>query len=62
MKFVAVFKGFLEVRSRRHPTNNVRNRSLRWLFLAAGLLLAVSARAENYPTRIIKAYIPFGAG
>lgn len=42
--------------------NNVGNKSLRWMILSAGLLLALSARAENYPARIIKAYIPFGAG
>ncbi len=42
--------------------NYVWNKSLRRMFMCAGLLLAAPAHADNYPSRIIKAYIPFGAG
>ena len=42
--------------------NYVWNKSLRWMVIFAGLSLAASAHAETWPSRIIKAYIPFGAG
>ncbi|MCX7307999.1 MAG: tripartite tricarboxylate transporter substrate-binding protein, partial [Afipia sp.] len=42
--------------------NFVWNKSLRWIVVLAGLSLAASAHAETWPSRIIKAYIPFGAG
>jgi len=35
---------------------------MRWFTVAAVALLATTARAENYPSRLIKATIPFGAG
>ena len=34
----------------------------RLIFILSSLLLAVAARAENWPSRLIKATIPFGAG
>src|SRR5258707_4452793 len=34
----------------------------RLIFILSRLLLAVAARAENWPSRLIKATIPFGAG
>jgi tripartite-type tricarboxylate transporter receptor subunit TctC len=34
----------------------------RWFTVAGIALLATTARAENYPSRLIKATIPFGAG
>jgi len=34
----------------------------RWFLVTAVALLATTARAENYPARLIKATIPFGAG
>src|SRR5258707_15020624 len=34
----------------------------RLIFILSSLLLAVTARAENWPSRLIKATIPFGAG
>lgn len=33
-----------------------------WVFVAAGVLLATVAQAENWPSHLIKATIPFGAG
>jgi len=42
--------------------NEAWNKSLRRMIVFAGLLLAASAQAETWPSRIIKAYIPFGAG
>ena len=42
--------------------NEAWNKSLRRMIVFAGLLLAASAHAETWPSRIIKAYIPFGAG
>jgi tripartite-type tricarboxylate transporter receptor subunit TctC len=33
-----------------------------WVFVAAGVLLATAAQAENWPSHLIKATIPFGAG
>lgn len=38
------------------------NKFLRWSSLAAILLAPVSAHADSYPSRLIKAIIPFGAG
>jgi tripartite-type tricarboxylate transporter receptor subunit TctC len=35
---------------------------LRWLIVSGGLILAAAAQAENWPSRLIKATIPFGAG
>jgi tripartite-type tricarboxylate transporter receptor subunit TctC len=35
---------------------------VRWMVLAGGVLLAAAAQAENYPSHLIKAVIPFGAG
>src|SRR6266478_6435770 len=35
---------------------------VRLIFILSSLLLAVAARAENWPSRLIKATIPFGAG
>ena len=37
-------------------------RFVRWVMLATVVLLSVPARAENWPSRLIKATIPFGAG
>jgi tripartite-type tricarboxylate transporter receptor subunit TctC len=34
----------------------------RWVFVAAGVLLTTAAQAENWPSHLIKATIPFGAG
>ena len=42
--------------------NDVWNKSLRWMVIFAVLSLAASAHSETWPARIIKAYIPFGAG
>src|SRR5271169_3357653 len=36
--------------------------SMRWTFVAGLLLAMTTAQAENYPSRLIKATIPFGAG
>jgi tripartite-type tricarboxylate transporter receptor subunit TctC len=33
-----------------------------WVLVAAGIALASAAQAENWPTHLIKATIPFGAG
>ena len=33
-----------------------------WVFVAAAALLATAAQAENWPSHLIKAIIPFGAG
>ena len=38
------------------------HKSVRLIFILASLLLAFAARAENWPSRLIKATIPFGAG
>ena len=38
------------------------HKSVRLIFILSSLLLAVAARAENWPSRLIKATIPFGAG
>lgn len=62
MNLATIFQGFLTFLPRRHAVNNVWNKSLRRMFVCAGLLLAAQAHAENYPSHIIKAYIPFGAG
>jgi tripartite-type tricarboxylate transporter receptor subunit TctC len=35
---------------------------IRWFMMTGVALLATTARAENYPSRLIKATIPFGAG
>lgn len=37
-------------------------KSIGWPILAAGLLVSVTAQADVWPSRIIKAVIPFGAG
>src|SRR6201996_1942330 len=37
-------------------------RLMRWAVLASGMLLVTVAHAENWPSRLIKAVIPFGAG
>ena len=34
----------------------------RWMFVVAGTLLTTAAQAENWPSHLIKATIPFGAG
>jgi tripartite-type tricarboxylate transporter receptor subunit TctC len=36
--------------------------SIRWLFVVPAFFLAASAHAENWPSRLIKAVISFGAG
>ena len=36
--------------------------SIRWAMVAGLVLASATARAENYPSRLIKATIPFGAG
>jgi len=36
--------------------------SMRWAVVLGSLLAAWTARAENYPSRLIRATIPFGAG
>ena len=36
--------------------------SIRWIPFFAGLLLAFAAHAETWPSRLIRATIPFGAG
>jgi tripartite-type tricarboxylate transporter receptor subunit TctC len=38
------------------------HKSVRLIFILSSLLLAVAAQAENWPSRLIKATIPFGAG
>ena len=38
------------------------HKSVRLIFILSSLLLAFAARAENWPSRLIKATIPFGAG
>jgi tripartite-type tricarboxylate transporter receptor subunit TctC len=38
------------------------NKSIRLIFLLASLLLPFTVHAENWPSRLIKATIPFGAG
>jgi tripartite-type tricarboxylate transporter receptor subunit TctC len=42
--------------------NVVWNKSLRWMLILAGLSVAIPAHADTWPTKLIKAYIPFGAG
>jgi tripartite-type tricarboxylate transporter receptor subunit TctC len=37
-------------------------KSIRLLFVLSGLFLSVTAHAENWPSHLIKATIPFGAG
>src|SRR6201996_6441190 len=37
-------------------------RWVRWTVLAMGALLITAAQAENWPSHLIKATIPFGAG
>ena len=34
----------------------------RWVFIAGGMLLVTTAQADDWPSRLIKATIPFGAG
>jgi tripartite-type tricarboxylate transporter receptor subunit TctC len=34
----------------------------RWVLIAGGMLLATTAQADDWPSRLIKATIPFGAG
>src|SRR6202045_1471379 len=36
--------------------------SIRWLFVVPAFFLAVTVHSENWPSRLIKAVIPFGAG
>jgi tripartite-type tricarboxylate transporter receptor subunit TctC len=38
------------------------HKSMRLIFILSSLLLAVAAQAESWPSRLIKATIPFGAG
>jgi tripartite-type tricarboxylate transporter receptor subunit TctC len=38
------------------------HKSVRLIFILSSLLLAVAAQAESWPSRLIKATIPFGAG
>ncbi len=38
------------------------HKSVRLIFVLSSLLLTFAARAENWPSRLIKATIPFGAG
>jgi tripartite-type tricarboxylate transporter receptor subunit TctC len=38
------------------------HKSMRLIFILSSLFLAVAAQAENWPSRLIKATIPFGAG
>lgn len=38
------------------------NKSIRTILVVAGLLAATAVRAETWPSRLIKATIPFGAG
>jgi len=38
------------------------HKSVRLIFILSSLLLAFAAQAENWPSRLIKATIPFGAG
>ena len=38
------------------------NKSLRWAYVLAGLLLSSAAYADTYPSKPIKAVNPFGAG
>jgi tripartite-type tricarboxylate transporter receptor subunit TctC len=38
------------------------HKSIRLIFVLSSLFLAVAARAESWPSRLIKATIPFGAG
>src|SRR6202521_3524668 len=38
------------------------HKSMRLIFILSSLLLAVAAHAESWPSRLIKATIPFGAG
>src|SRR5271154_6693959 len=37
-------------------------RLMRWAVVTSGMLLAATVRADNWPSRLIKATIPFGAG
>ena len=37
-------------------------KSIRWVFVLASFFVAATARAEDWPSRLIKAIIPFGAG
>ena len=39
-----------------------RQKSMRWAVVLGCLLAAAAARAENWPSRLIRATIPFGAG
>lgn len=39
-----------------------RQNSVRWLTISAALMISLSAHAETWPSKLIKAYIPFGAG
>src|SRR5512135_1239243 len=34
----------------------------RWVLIAGGMLLVTTAQADDWPSRLIKATIPFGAG
>jgi tripartite-type tricarboxylate transporter receptor subunit TctC len=36
--------------------------SIRWVVVLTGLFVSCAARAENWPSRLIKATIPYGAG
>jgi tripartite-type tricarboxylate transporter receptor subunit TctC len=38
------------------------NKAIKWSFVVAMLLASSAAQAETYPSRLIKAVIPFGAG
>src|SRR6266852_5734104 len=37
-------------------------KSIRWVFVLASFFVAATARAEDWPSRLIKATLPFGAG
>jgi tripartite-type tricarboxylate transporter receptor subunit TctC len=38
------------------------NKSIRWMCILLGFFVAATAHAENWPSRLIRATIPFGAG
>jgi tripartite-type tricarboxylate transporter receptor subunit TctC len=38
------------------------NKAVKWLCVVAMVLVSSSVQAETYPSRLIKAVIPFGAG
>ncbi|MET0708639.1 MAG: tripartite tricarboxylate transporter substrate binding protein [Tardiphaga sp.] len=38
------------------------NKSVRWSCVVAGLLVSLAAHADTYPSKMIRATIPFGAG